>query len=79
MEIANIHEAKTQLSKLVERALEGEEVIIARGGKPMVRLVPIRDHDTPRKGGQWKGKVRIAEDFDELPEDIARAFGMEIR
>jgi prevent-host-death family protein len=77
MGIANIHEAKTQLSKLVERALEGEEVIIARGGKPMVRLVPIRDSDTPRKGGQWKGKVRIAEDFDELPEDIARAFGME--
>ena len=77
MEIANIHEAKTQLSKLVKRALEGEEVIIARGGKPMVRLVPIRDSDMPRKGGQWKGRVRIAKDFDELPEDIARAFGME--
>jgi prevent-host-death family protein len=77
MEIANIHEAKTQLSKLVERALEGEEVIIARAGKPMVRLVPVRDSDTPRKGGQWKGKVRIAADFNELPEEIARAFGMD--
>jgi prevent-host-death family protein len=77
MEITNIHEAKSQLSKLVERALKGEEVIIARAGKPMVRLVPVRDNDAPRNGGQWKGKVRIAEDFDELPEDIARAFGMD--
>jgi prevent-host-death family protein len=77
MQITNIHEAKSQLSKLVERALEGEEVIIARAGKPMVRLVPVRDNDTPRKGGQWKGKVRIAEDFDVLPEDIAQSFGIE--
>lgn len=77
MEIANIHEAKTQLSKLVERALEGEEVIIARAGKPAVRLVPIRESDKPRRGGQWKGRVRIAEDFNALPEDIARSFGME--
>ena len=77
MEIANIHEAKTQLSRLVERALEGEEVIIARAGKPAVRLVPIRESDKPRRGGQWKGKVRIAEDFNDLPEDIARSFGME--
>jgi prevent-host-death family protein len=77
MAIANIHEAKTQLSKLVERALEGEEVIIARAGKPAFGLVPIFQSDTPRKGGQWKGKVRIAEDFDELPEDIARSFGFE--
>ena len=75
MGITNIHEAKSQLSKLVERALAGEEVVIAKAGKPMVRLVPVRDSDAPRKGGQWKGKVRIADDFDELPEDIARAFG----
>jgi prevent-host-death family protein len=77
MAIANIHEAKTQLSKLVERALEGEEVIIARAGKPAVRLVPIRESNKARRGGQWKGKVRIGEDFDDLPEDIARSFGME--
>jgi len=76
MEIANIHEAKSQLSKLVDRALEGEEVIIARAGKPMVRLVPVRQDDAPREGGQWKGRVRIAEDFDALPEDIAAALGM---
>jgi prevent-host-death family protein len=75
MEIMNIREAKSQLSKLVERALEGEDVIIARAGKPMVRLVPVRDDGTPRRGGQWRGKVRIAEDFDVLPEDVARSFG----
>lgn len=76
MEIANIHEAKSQLSKLVERAMDGEEVIIAKAGTPMVRLVPIRSDATPRQGGQWQGRVRIAEDFDTLPDDIAFAFGM---
>ena len=77
MEIANIHEAKSQLSKLVDHAMNGEEVIIARAGQPMVRLVPIRSDDTPRIGGQWNGRVRIADDFDTLPDDIAAAFGIE--
>ncbi len=76
MEIANIHEAKSQLSKLVEQAMNGEEVIIAKAGQPMVRLVPIRADVSPRVGGQWKGRVRIAEDFDTLPDDIAVAFGI---
>jgi prevent-host-death family protein len=77
MEIANIHDAKSQLSKLIELALEGEEVIIAKAGKPIIKLVPIRADDAPRKGGQWKGRVRIADDFDVLPDDIAAAFGIE--
>ena len=77
MKVANIHEAKSQLSKLVDRALNGEEVIIARAGKPMLRLVPVRDSESPRKGGQWKGKIRIAEDFDALPDDVARSFGID--
>ena len=76
MEIANIHEAKSQLSKLVEHAMNGEEVIIAKAGQPMVRLVPIREDHTPRRGGQWKGRVRMAADFDTLPDDIAAALGM---
>lgn len=76
MRIANIHEAKSQLSKLIEHALEGEEVIIAKAGQPMVRLVPVRPQETPRHGGQWKGKVRIADDFDSFPDDIADAFGI---
>jgi prevent-host-death family protein len=75
---ADIDEAKSQLSKLVDRALQGEEVIIARSGTLMVRLVPVNRDDSPRRGGQWKGKVRIAPDFDELPDDIARIFGMNV-
>ena len=77
METANIHQAKTQLSKLIEHAMAGEEVIIAKAGRPMVRLVPIQADRGPRKGGQWKGRVRIADDFDDLPADIAAAFGMD--
>jgi prevent-host-death family protein len=74
---ANIHEAKSQLSKLVERAMNGEDVVIAKAGRPMVRLVPIRSNDAPRLGGQWRGRVRIGEDFDDLPDDVAAAFGIE--
>lgn len=77
MEIANIHEAKSQLSKLIDHAMRGEEVIIAKAGQPMVRLVPIQTDQGPRLGGQWKGRVHIAKDFDRLPADIAAAFGME--
>ena len=77
MHIANIHQAKSQLSKLVDSAMKGEEVIIAKAGEPMVRLVPIRTEKGPRVGGQWKGRVRIAEDFDSLPPDIATAFGLD--
>jgi antitoxin (DNA-binding transcriptional repressor) of toxin-antitoxin stability system len=57
--------------------LGGEEVIIARAGKPVVRLVPIDSEAAPRRGGQWKGRVRIADDFDTLPDEIAAAFGIE--
>jgi len=77
MEIANIHEAKSQLSKLIEHAINGEEVIIAKAGQPMVRLVPIQTDNRPRQGGQWQGRVHIAKDFDSLPPDIAAAFGID--
>ncbi len=77
MGISNIHEAKSQLSKLIERALDGEDVIIAKAGKPVVRLVPIEAQPRTRLGGQWKGRVRIAEDFDSLPEEIGQAFGID--
>ena len=72
-----MHEAKTQLSKLVERAEAGEDVVIARNGKPAVRLVPVVED--PRSlallRGAWRGRVNIAPDFDELPSDIADALG----
>jgi prevent-host-death family protein len=77
MKIANIHEAKSQLSKLIECALEGEEVVIAKSGEPIVKIVPIVVDESPRQGGQWKGRVRIADDFDSLPSDIAEAFGID--
>lgn len=68
----NMHEAKTNLSKLVEEAEAGEEVVLARAGRPAVRLVPVRP-PRKRKLGQWKGKVRMSKDFDTpLPEDMLR-------
>ncbi len=68
----NIHEAKTNLSKLLEKALSGEEVVIARSGKPLVRLVPIEDRE--EWFGMDEGKGWIAEDFDTLDPEIMVAF-----
>ena len=60
----NIHEAKTHLSRLVEDVASGSEVLIAKGGKAMARLVPLRRDDTPRRPGVLKGKLKISEEFD---------------
>lgn len=71
-----MHEAKTKLSQLVERAGSGEDIVIARNGKPVARLVPVAATSSLASvRGAWRGRVRIAEDFDELPPDIADAFG----
>lgn len=72
-----MHAAKTHLSQLVERALAGEEIVLTRRGEPAVRLVPER----PAAGfaslaGVWEGRVRIADDFDELPDELAESLGM---
>lgn len=73
--IYNLYEAKTALSKLVERASQGEEIYIAKAGKPKAKLVPIQKHKPRRTPGGWEGKVWIADDFDgPLPDDIQRAF-----
>ncbi len=69
----NIHEAKTNLSKLIEKALNGEEVVITKAGKPKVQLVPIEQKEKDWFGMD-EGKIWIADDFDELPEDILAAF-----
>ncbi len=74
MSISNMHEAKTHLSQLVEDAMAGKDVVIAKAGKPLVRLVPIRHEAIERKPGKFKGKVRIAEDFDQTPVELIRAF-----
>ncbi|MBA3807197.1 MAG: type II toxin-antitoxin system Phd/YefM family antitoxin [Solirubrobacterales bacterium] len=72
-----MHEAKTHLSRLVARVEAGEEVVIQRNGKPVVRLVPIVEEPRTLASvrGAWRGRVRMAADFDELPEDIAEVFG----
>ncbi len=70
----NIHEAKTHLSRLLERVEAGEEIVIARAGKPVATLAPYREDTTPRTPGAWRGRVRIAPDFDELPADLLEAF-----
>ncbi|HXQ68515.1 MAG TPA: type II toxin-antitoxin system prevent-host-death family antitoxin [Alphaproteobacteria bacterium] len=71
----NLYEAKTKLSELVERAAKGEEIVIAKAGKPRGKLVPIPVQKAPRVGGFWKGKFEIHENFDDpLPDDIQRAF-----
>lgn len=74
--VVNMHEAKTQLSKLVARALAGEEIWIARAGKRMVRLTP--GDAPPRRRdsyGRLRGKVEMSADFDEpLPRDVIEAF-----
>jgi prevent-host-death family protein len=73
--IINLYEAKTSLSQLVERAAAGEEIIIAKAGKPKARLVPLAGHIEPRQPGGWEGKVWVAEDFDEpLPVEIRAGF-----
>ncbi len=73
-DFVNMHEAKTHLSRLVERAAAGEEIVIARAGKPAARLVPYEQPKQPRKLGGWKGKVWIAPDFDAYDEEIQRMF-----
>lgn len=72
-----MHEAKTNLSRLVERALAGEEIVVTRRGEPAVRLVPERrGGGFASLAGAWAGRVRIAEDFDELPPELAERLGM---
>jgi prevent-host-death family protein len=61
--IVNMHEAKSTLSRLVEEAEAGEEIVLARAGKPVVKLVPVRTARR-RRLGRWKGKVVMSEDFD---------------
>lgn len=74
MQTVNIHEAKSQLSRLIEAVVGGEEVVIAKAGTPLVRLVSV-DQKPKLRFGLMKGKIKIAEDFDApLPEDILATF-----
>jgi prevent-host-death family protein len=74
MVIVNVHEAKTHLSRLLERVAGGEEVVIGKAGKPIARLVPYQANPQPRRFGLLKGRIWIADDFDEWPQEILDAF-----
>ena len=75
MALINVYEAKTRLSRLIDRAADGEEIIIARHGRPVARLVPYRAPAKPRRLGALRGRVRMADDFDEpLPPEIQSEF-----
>ena len=76
MYLTNISKAKAQLSALIEKVMAGQEVIIGKAGKPVAKLVRYERSTEPRKPGALRGKIKISEDFDELPEDIAKVFGM---
>ena len=79
METVTIHKAKTQLSRLIEKACRGEEIVIARGKKPVVRLVAFTEETRPqRKPGAWKGKISYTADaFDPLTDQELKDLGFE--
>jgi prevent-host-death family protein len=72
METVTIHKAKAGLSRLIKKACQGEEIVIARGSKPVVRLVAIQNQNEDRKPGAWKGKVKMGPEFFEPlpPEEL---------
>ena len=75
MPTINIHAAKTHLSRLVERAAAGEEIVIAKAGKPIARLVALDRTPAARKPGLWQGRVWVSEEFDApLPERVLKEF-----
>ena len=73
-EHVNIYEAKTSLSKLVDRAMAGEEIVIARAGRPVAKLIAYQPQRAPRTLGKYAAQVWIAPDFDETPVDLLRLF-----
>lgn len=74
MQVANIHEAKTNLSKLIEEALAGKVVVIAKAGKPVARLVAYKEKVKPRKFGLLKGKIFVPDNFNDEDEEINKLF-----
>jgi prevent-host-death family protein len=70
----NVHDAKTHLSRLLERVETGEEIILARAGRPVARLVPFKPRREPRVPGAWRGRVHLAADFDATPDEVIESF-----
>ncbi len=77
MNTVNIHEAKTQLSRLVDRAAKGESFVIAKAGKPLVKVSPVDAPAQPKRLGFLKGEIEVPDDFDQMGErEIAALFGI---
>ncbi len=74
METVNVHQAKTHFSKLLRRVAEGEEIVIARAGRPVARLVPVPPPDCRRVPGTAAGEFKVPEDFNDLPTDLLGSF-----
>ena len=75
MKTVNIYEAKKIFSRLIHEALKGEEIVIAKSGHPLIRLVPYAEELPKRVGGQLKGILKISDDFDDpLPESVLKSF-----
>lgn len=70
----NVYDAKAQFSQLVQDAAAGEEIVIAKSGKPVAKLVPYQPTVAARQPGAWRGRVRISPDFDKLPQELEAAF-----
>ena len=76
MKTVNIHQAKTHLSRLVEAAASGQEIVIARNGKPVARLVALNASREPRTPGALRGQIHMGDNFDSpLPPELASALG----
>ncbi|MFN7701789.1 MAG: type II toxin-antitoxin system Phd/YefM family antitoxin [Deltaproteobacteria bacterium] len=76
MRAINIQQAKTHLSRLVDEAQAGEDIVIAKAGRPCVRLVPVSADDAPRELGRLRGRIFIADDFDAPSPEIEAMFGL---
>ena len=70
----NVHEAKTHLSRLIERVEAGEEIVLARAGRPVARIVPFKARTEPREPGAWRGLVHLSPEFDVVDEELLAAF-----
>ncbi|MDN5850524.1 MAG: type II toxin-antitoxin system Phd/YefM family antitoxin [Nitrococcus sp.] len=70
----NIYDARMHFSRLIQEAAAGEEIVIAKSGKPVAKLVPYRPPTAARQPGAWRGRVRVSADFDTLPEELEAAF-----
>lgn len=74
MQIVNIHQAKTQLSRLIAEVAQGKEIIIGKAGKPVAKLTAYQEPKIVRKPGALKGKIWMSEDFDTLPPEVEKLF-----